>query len=61
MKLLKKRQVCEKVAYSPAHIDRLEAQGKFPKRLRLGQQRVAWVEQEIDDWIQERIAERDSS
>ena len=60
MKLLKKKAVCEMVSYSPAHVDRLEASGLFPRRVRLGQQRVAWVESEIQDWIAQRIAERDS-
>jgi prophage regulatory protein len=60
MKLLKKKAVCELVSYSPAHIDRLERAGTFPKRVTLGQQRVAWVESEILDWIAQRIAERDS-
>jgi prophage regulatory protein len=60
MKLLSKRQVREKVIYSPAHIARLEAAGQFPKRVRLGTGRVGWVEQEIDAWIITRIAERDA-
>lgn len=60
MKLLSKKQVRERVSYSFAHIDRLEADGRFPKRVRLGF-RVAWVEDEIDDWINARIAERDAS
>lgn len=61
MKLLTKKQVRELVTYSYAHIDRLEADGKFPKRIRLGQQRVAWVATEIDDWIRARIEDRDRS
>ena len=59
MKLLSKKAVREKVLYSPAHIARLEAAGKFPKRVQLGTARVGWVEDEIDDWLNERIAERD--
>ena len=59
MKLLSKKQVREMVLYSPAHIARLEADGKFPKRVRLGSGRVGWVDQEVDDWIHARIAERD--
>jgi prophage regulatory protein len=47
-----KKAVREKVCYSPQHISRLEAQGLFPKRVRLGQGRVAWVEDEIDKWIE---------
>ena len=59
MKLLSKKQVREMVLYSPAHIARLEADGKFPKRVRIGSGRVGWVDQEVDDWLRARIAERD--
>jgi prophage regulatory protein len=60
MKLLSKKAVREKVLYSPAHIARLEAAGQFPKRVRLGQGRVGWVDEEIEDWLRQRIAERDA-
>jgi prophage regulatory protein len=60
MRLLSKKQVREKVLYSPAHVARLEAAGKFPKRIRLGQGRVGWLELEIDEWLRARIAERDN-
>ena len=59
MRLLSKRQVRELVLYSPQHTARLEQAGQFPKRVRLGQARVGWVEQEVLDWLQERIAARD--
>lgn len=59
-RLLTKRQVKEVVGYSPAHVDRLEADGRFPKRVRHGF-RVFWVSSEIQQWIADRIAERDGS
>ena len=59
MKLLSKRQVTDRVLYSPQHIARLEAAGAFPKRVKLGGNRVGWVEAEITAWIETRIAERD--
>ena len=59
MRILSKRQVRELVLYSPAHIARLEAAGTFPTRVRLGQNRVGWVEQEVFDWIQIRISQRE--
>jgi prophage regulatory protein len=59
MKLLSKKEVREKVLYSPAHIARLEAAGLFPKRVRLGVGRVGWVDKEVEDWLLQRIAERD--
>ena len=46
------------VPYSFAHIARLEVAGQFPKRIKLGACRVAWVAEEVDDWIEERIANR---
>ncbi len=61
MKMLSKRQVRELVLYSPQHIARLEAAGQFPKRVRLGHNRVGWVEQEVLDWLQARIDARDAS
>lgn len=57
--MLSKRQVTELVLYSPQHIARLEAAGLFPKRVRLGQNRVGWVEAEVLEWLQERIDARD--
>jgi prophage regulatory protein len=44
------------IPYSFAHIARPEAAGSFPKRVRLGACRVAWVAQEVQDWIDERVS-----
>ena len=49
------------VPYSFAHIARLEAAGEFPKRVRLGACRVAWVADEVQAWIDERVATRDAA
>ncbi len=46
---------------SRTHIGRLEAAGKFPKRIRLSQHprgRVAYVESEVRDWLLKCIRER---
>ncbi len=61
MRLISKKEVRAKVSYSFAHIDRKEKAGQFPTRVRLGQNRVAWVEAEVDQWIEARIFERDLS
>lgn len=58
MRILSKRQLKELVLYSPQHIARLEKVGKFPKRIRLGPNRVGWVEREVLDWLDERLAAR---
>ena len=49
------------VSYSRAHLDRLIKQHKFPPPIKLGENRNAWPESEIDEWIEARIAERDSA
>jgi len=54
------RTVCG-IPYSPQHIARLEAAGKFPKRIQLGQNRVAWLLKEVEEWLDERIAKREAS
>jgi len=52
------KSVCG-IPYSPQHIARLEAAGRFPRRLTLGQNRVAWLLSEVEAWLDERIASRD--
>ena len=46
------------IPYCPAHIARLEAAGQFPKRVKLGACRVAWVAEEVEAWIEERASNR---
>lgn len=46
------------VPYSFAHIARLEKVEQFPKRVKLGLCRVAWVAEEVEAWIEERVANR---
>lgn len=59
MRIISKRELREIVLYSPQHIARLEAAGRFPKRVRLGRNRVGWIYREVMEWLQERIARRD--
>src|SRR5262245_8361605 len=46
------------IDYHRSHVDRLERQGAFPKRVKLGsgtrQGAVGWWEDEIDDWLERR-------
>lgn len=36
------------------------AEGKFPKQVSLGSNCVAWVEDEVKDWISSKIELRDN-
>ena len=60
LRIIRRRELKEKVGYSAAHIDRLERAGDFPKRVTLGPGAVGWLEHECDDWIRARVAERDA-
>ena len=46
------------IPYSDMHIWRLEKVGQFPKRIRLGENRVGWSFQELQEWIAARKLER---
>ena len=46
--LITKHELRRMVPYTPQHILRLEKQNKFPKRVQVGDNRVAWVLAEIE-------------
>ena len=51
-------EVTKIVPYHPVHIYRLMKRGKFPTQIRVGANRVAWIECEVLDWVNERLAAR---
>jgi len=59
MRILSKKALKELVLYSPQHVARLEKAGLFPKRVQLGPNRVEWVESEVMDWLELRLANRE--
>jgi prophage regulatory protein len=48
------------ISYSKPHLWRLEKQNKFPKRVPIGAGRYAYVESEIDGYVDGLIAARDA-
>ena len=57
-RLLPWSEVERRVPYTRQHLSRLENENLFPRRVQVGGNRVAWVEAEVDDWIEARAAER---
>jgi prophage regulatory protein len=49
------------IPYSKPHLWRLEKASRFPKRVPIGAGRYAYVESEIDAFIERMIAARDES
>ena len=60
MKFLTVRQTASRVGYHHVHIMRLVKAGKFPRPVKLNDFAVRFVDEEIDLYMQERIAERDA-
>lgn len=48
------------IRYTRQHLYRLIKANKFPRPIRLGENRLAWIESEIDQYLKQRIAERDA-
>ncbi len=61
MQLLNRKQVSERTGLSFTTLKRLEAAGKFPSRRQITERRVAWVEAEITNFINECVALRDTA
>jgi prophage regulatory protein len=51
-------EVESRVGLKRSQIYLLEAQGKFPKRLKLSERASAWLEHEINDYLEKRAAAR---
>jgi prophage regulatory protein len=58
--LIIRHELRQTVPYTPQHILRLEKQGKFPRRVQVGPNRVAWLESEVEAWVAARVAARDA-
>ena len=60
-RLLNKKQTAELTGYHEEHLMRLARQRKFPAPIKLGDtaaSAVRWVEDEVDEWIEARMAAR---
>ncbi|EFK2376089.1 helix-turn-helix transcriptional regulator [Escherichia coli] len=55
--LIRMPETMRRTGYGRAWIYKLIAQGSFPKPVKIGSRAIAFVESEIDEWINQRIAE----
>lgn len=59
MRFLRLPEVLNMTALSRSSVYRLMNAGMFPASIQLSAKSIAWVEEEVQNWIQQRIAERD--
>ena len=55
--ILRLPAVKTRTALSRSSIYKLVAAGIFPRPIRLGPRSVGWIEAEVDDWLDSRVAE----
>ncbi|RKO79451.1 dipicolinate synthase [Pectobacterium parmentieri] len=55
--LIRMSETIRRTGYSKAWIYKLIAQGRFPHPVKIGSRSIAFIESEIDEWINQRIAE----
>lgn len=55
--LIRLSEVQRRTGYSKAWIYRLLKENRFPQSIKIGSRSIAFVESEVDDWINQRIVE----
>ncbi len=53
-RFLRLREVLHRTGLGRSTVYRWMDEGRFPKSVRLGGRSIAWIEHEIDDWLQDR-------
>lgn len=53
--LIRLSEVQRRTGYSKAWIYRLMSDKRFPASIKIGSRAIAFIESEVDDWINERI------
>ena len=59
-RILRIRDVLARTGVSRSSLYRFIDDGSFPRPVALGAKATGWVEAEISQWIESRIAERDT-
>jgi len=59
--ILKINEVVKKCHMSRATIYKKAKEGTFPKPIKLSERSSGWIESEINEWIENRIKERQSA
>jgi prophage regulatory protein len=62
VRVLRLKEVCKITGLGRSYIYQLQAEGQFPHSIKIGLRVVGWVEEDIREWIAERIeaSRRDS-
>jgi prophage regulatory protein len=59
LRYIRLREVCQRVGLKHSSVYRLIALGRFPKQVKLSERTAAWIESEVEGYMDARIVERD--
>ncbi|HHP2803889.1 TPA: helix-turn-helix transcriptional regulator, partial [Salmonella enterica subsp. enterica serovar Muenchen] len=57
MSLLELHDVIRRTSLSKATIYRKMSNGQFPKQRQISERRVAWYEEDVNEWIKSKVAQ----
>jgi prophage regulatory protein len=60
-RFLRLRKAVDRTGVPPSSIYAEMKAGRFPKPYKLSTQRVAWLESDINEWIEAKLAQRDKA
>lgn len=55
--LIRFSEVQKRTGYSKAWLYRLMSEQRFPAAIKIGTRSIAFIESEVDEWINQRISE----
>jgi len=54
-KILRRKAAAERVGLTVRHLERLEAAGKFPRRVKISERASGWLESDVAAFIASRV------
>lgn len=61
LRILRRQEVQIRVGFCDQQLLKLEALGLFPRRMQTGFRSVGWLEHEVDNWIVEKMRQREDA
>jgi prophage regulatory protein len=60
MKFIKLKEVMATTGLGRSSVYKFMDEGRFPKSISLGDRAVAWIDDEIEEWMMNKVAQRDA-
>jgi len=61
MRFLRLKEVMHITGLGRTSVYNFMAEGKFPKSVSLGDRAVAWIEADVEEWMEQKVADRDNN